>query len=342
MRRGLALAGAVLLLLPLASCAGTPQSRETGSTALAGVLGVEPVGDGLQIFAAAEGRGEAPPTVAQGQGATPAACIEELTSQGERVISCAHVEHLLLARSAAASLPELLSYAFQEPQQSTETQLWVVDTARLAPVFTGKEDPARRMGVLKTAGKDRQTFRPVTLRQAAGALAEGEPLLIPALTEGPAGLDFIGYALYSKGQFTAWLTGESALGAALLLGERIHWTGSSGEQSLSLQSVGCQVTPVMEAGQLTGVSLRCRLEGVPTGGWEGMNQAAADLEVQTTRTIELALRTMQEAGADGAALLRRAGLARPLQWHKLLNQWEAAFPDLDPKISVTITVAERQ
>ncbi len=56
-------------------------------------------------------------------------------------MSCAHVEHLLLTQTAAATLPALLSYAFQEPQQSTETQLWVVQADTLAECFSGEGTP---------------------------------------------------------------------------------------------------------------------------------------------------------------------------------------------------------
>ena len=81
-------------------------------------------------------------------GDTPAAAVEALTNQGERVVSCAHVEHLLLTQTAAATLPALLSYAFQEPQQSTETQLWVVQADTLAECFSGERDTAQRMTCL--------------------------------------------------------------------------------------------------------------------------------------------------------------------------------------------------
>ena len=45
-----------LLLLLLTGCAGTPQSRESGATAVVSVLGVEPAGQGIHLLAAAEGR----------------------------------------------------------------------------------------------------------------------------------------------------------------------------------------------------------------------------------------------------------------------------------------------
>lgn len=67
--------------------------------------------------------------------------MEGLTNRGEQVVSCAHVEHLLLTQNAAGTLPELLSYAFQEPQQSTETQLWVVRADTLEEAFPGRRTP---------------------------------------------------------------------------------------------------------------------------------------------------------------------------------------------------------
>ena len=174
MRRMVALVFLVLLLLTtcLTGCAGAPQSRESGATAVVSVLGVEPAGEGIRLLAAAEGRGGEAPFRADSRGDTPAAAVEALTNQGERVVSCAHVEHLLLTQTAAATLPALLSYAFQEPQQSTETQLWVVQADTLAESFSGEGDTAQRMTVIQSQGKDRQTFAPLTLRQAAAALAK--------------------------------------------------------------------------------------------------------------------------------------------------------------------------
>ena len=259
MKRVLALV--FLLLLLLTGCAGTPQSRESGATAVVSVLGVEPAGQGIHLLAAAEGRGEEEPFRCDSQGETPAAAVEGLTNRGEQVVSCAHVEHLLLTQNAAGTLPELLSYAFQEPQQSTETQLWVVRADTLEEAFSGEADTAKRMSVIKSQGKNRQGFCPVTLREAAAALARKEPLLLPALEVGEQGLAFAGFALYQEGGITQWLTGPEALGAALLLGDRVHWTGSVEAQAMVLQSTGCRVVPQMEEGRLTGLSIRCRLEG---------------------------------------------------------------------------------
>lgn len=177
------------------------------------------------------------------RGRPRAAAVEGLTNRGEQVVSCAHVEHLLLTQNAAGTLPELLSYAFQEPQQSTETQLWVVRADTLEEAFSGEADTAKRMSVIKSQGKNRQGFCPVTLREAAAALARKEPLLLPALEVGEQGLAFAGFALYQEGGITQWLTGPEALGAALLLGDRVHWTGSVEAQAMVLQSTGCGWSP---------------------------------------------------------------------------------------------------
>lgn len=332
----------VLLVLLLTGCAGTPQSREAGSTAVVSVLGAEPAGEDLRLLAAAEGRGEKEPFRCDSLGATPAAAVEGLINQGEQVVSCAHVEHLVLARSAAGHLPALLSYSFQEPQQSTETQLWVVRTDTLESTFSEEADVAKRMTVVKSQGKNRQRFYPLTLRQAAAALARGEALLIPALDTGEDGVTFAGYALYQGGHIIRWLTEEQALGASLLLGERIHWTGSGERGALLLQSVGCRVKAQWEAGRLCGLTLRCRLEGVPTGGWTGEGAELTRLEETTAQEMLQAMKTLQGAGTDAAGLLGRAGLSSPFRWEALSEQWQEAFPVLPVQIAVDITVAERQ
>ena len=340
MKRVLALV--FLLLLLLTGCAGTPQSRESGATAVVSVLGVEPAGQGIHLLAAAEGRGGEDPFRCDSQGETPAAAVEGLTNRGEQVVSCAHVEHLLLTQNAAGTLPELLSYAFQEPQQSTETQLWVVRADTLEEAFSGKADTAKRMSVIKSQGKNRQGFCPVTLREAAAALARKEPLLLPALEVGEQGLAFAGFALYQEGGITQWLTGPEALGAALLLGDRVHWTGSVEAQAMVLQSTGCRVVPQMEEGRLTGLSIRCRLEGVLTGGWESRPGDVAKLEEETARAMYQAVAVLQRAEADATDLLGRAGLSNPLRWQALSSQWPTAFSTLPVEVSVTITVTERQ
>lgn len=332
----------LLLLFLLSGCAGAPQSREVGSTAVVSVLGAEGAGEDLRLLAAAEGRGEGDPFLCDSQGATPAAAVETLTNRGEQVVSCAHVKHLLLADSAAGRLPDLLSYAFQEPQQSTETQLWVVRSDSLEDAFYGEGDVAKRMAVLKTQGKNRQGFSPLTLRQAAAALAQGDPLLIPALAVGENGLDFVGFALYQEGAITQWLTGQQALGASLVMGERIHWTGSGEEGAMMLQSTGCQVRPQWEGDTLVGLCLHCRLEGVPTGGWTGEGQDVEQLERETAQGMLQALTALQGARADAAGLQGRAGLSNLLRWASLSAQWEEAFPTLPIQTAVTITVTERQ
>ncbi len=338
MRKGVILL--LLLSVLLSGCGRTPQSREAGSTAVIGVLGVEPAGQGLRVYAGAESREDQPPALYQGRGKSLAAAVEALSASGNAMVSCAHVEHILLAQSAAGSLEAVLSYAFRDPQQSTESQLWVARTPALAQVFSETQDPAQRMAVLRAAGKDRQGFVPLTLREAASALAAGTPLLIPALDVSETGISFGGYALYKEGAFAAWLTGEAALGAALLKGDRIHWTDSVGDRAISLQSTGRQVEALWRGDALTGLAVCCDLEGVVTGGWASGRGEAAYLEAKTARAMAAALRTMQKAAADGADLKGGAGLRSVLAWRRIAARWEGAFPFLTPEITVQIALEE--
>ena len=353
MRRTMGLVLAVLAACLLTGCAGTPQSREAGRTAVVSVLGAEPAPEGLRIHAAAEGRGEEGPMRTDGVGATPAEAIEALSRRGADVVSCAHVEHLVLSWTAAERLPDLLSYAFQDPQQSTETMLWVLRAPSLEGLFDGTRDTAKEMALWKSIGEDRQGLVPVTLRDAASRLAEGGDVLIPALTldgddlsfAGPAlyrdDLSFAGLALYRDGAFTTCLEGQEALGAALLLGQRIHWTASAGAEALSLQVSGCRVEPVWSRGALEGLSVRCRLEGVRTGGWESRDGTVERLETELSASMRAAVVALQRAGSDGAGLLGRAGLAAPLRWQGLSQQWAQAFPSCPVTVETDISVTER-
>lgn len=116
MKRVLALV--FLLLLLLTGCAGTPQSRESGATAVVSVLGVEPAGQGIHLLAAAEGRGRRSPSAVTARGRPRAAAVEGLTNRGEQVVSCAHVEHLLLTQNAAAPCRNCSVMPFRSPSRA--------------------------------------------------------------------------------------------------------------------------------------------------------------------------------------------------------------------------------
>lgn len=194
----------LLFLVLLTGCMERPQSREVGSLAVVSVLGIDR-GDALSMTAVTEGRESSKPLLFKGIGDTPGACIDTLTGAGERVVSCAHVEHWLLMEGAVSALPELLEYAFHDGQQSTETQLWVVLAENLDAIFSQEHDTAQRMTVIKTIGEER--FSPLTLREAATQLAEGDALCIPALGIGEDGLFFVGYAWYQNGKILTWQIG---------------------------------------------------------------------------------------------------------------------------------------
>ena len=331
---------ALLLALTLLTGCG-PQSQEMGNTAVAGVLGAEPSRQGMTLWAAAEGRAGSEPTFYQGEGRTPAGALEDLSASGQQVVTCAHVEHILLPQSAPELVEPILSYAFQAPRQSTESQLWVVRTEHLEGVFSEKTDPVRRMSVLKDFSTTGQGFRPLKLREAAAALAAGDPMLIPALDLTDEGLDFGGFALYRDGEFAAWLTGETALGAALLMDQPIHWTDSVGDRGVVLESTGCRVEPIWQGDALTGLALTCRLEGTPVGGWQVEPEDVSRLEESTARAMVQAFAILRRADADAAGLKGRAGLSGPLRWNTLSREWEEAFSGLTLEAAVHLTLAQR-
>lgn len=331
----------ILVSVWMTGCSTIPQSREAGSTAEIAVIGLQPEGTMLGIYAAAEGRADAAPSIYRGRGDTPAAAVEDLSDSGEQLVSCTHVEHLILSRNGVDRLEEVLSYAFQDIRQSTESQLWLVQGEDLSETFCGEQDPAKRLAVLKSAGKDGRGFRPLTLREAAAAAAAGEALLIPALRQGEDGLEFIGFGLCHKGRVAAWLTGEAALGASLLMGEPIRWTASAGQWALSLRSTGIQAEPVWEGDRITGLTLRCPIEGLRVGGWQEMPEDEAIIGRQTIQAMNAALRIMKNVGVDAVGLKNTVGMSSPLKWQALSGQWEKVFPHLTVTFSVPVTTVER-
>lgn len=318
----------VLFVLLLTSCAGTPQSREAGRTLEVGVLGAEPYGEGFRLLASAgTGTGEEI-ELCQGSGPTPASAMDTLAGSGDQVVSAAHVEHLLVTETAAALLPELLEYAFRDPLLSTETQLWVAEGESLESLF--REDPAGRMEVLKTAGGNRKGFCSVTLRETAGSIAAGEPVLLPTLD--PKTLERTGAVLYDGDHFVSRFDLDEALGASMLLGQKLYWTASAGEEVMSLRLVRCALEPCWKEGRLAGLSVCCILDGVPVGGSSVGTDA---LEERISRQLEAALEKLKQSNGR-RLLLRRAGLSDPLRWRKLVGQWDERFSACKAEIEVTI------
>ena len=109
-----------------------------------------------------------------------------------------------------------------------------------------------------------------------------------------------------------------------------------------LQSTGCRVVPQMEEGRLTGLSIRCRLEGVLTGGWESRPGDVAKLEEETARPSRSVASASARWSTATAWYMARAGLSNPFRWQALSSQWPTAFSTLPVEVSVTITVTERQ
>ena len=89
---------------------------------------------------------------------------------------------------------------------------------------------------------------------------------------------------------------------------------------------------------MVGLDLRCRLEGVLTGGWTGEATDPTPLERETAQAVLQALDQLQAAGADAAGLLGRAGLSNPFRWDALNGQWQGVFPTLPATCTVTVHV----
>ena len=78
-----------------------------------------------------------------------------------------------------------------------------------------------------------------------------------------------------------------------------------------------------------------------TGGWESRESTVSQLEEELSASMRAAVIALQRAGSDGAGLLGRAGLAAPLRWQGLSQQWARAFPSCPVTVETDVSVTER-
>lgn len=350
MRRLLGLA--LALCFCLSGCrapVSLPRAQEPRSMTIASVLGVENgERDRIQIFAASEGRNEKKPMRYEGQSDSLSGALQDTRDQGTETVSYAHVEHILIgAESVESRLPQLLSFCFQNGEQSIESNLWLVRDTDMKSVFETDMDLAKRLSTLKTSGDEGISLPPRSLRETAAQLADDGAVLIPALRWKQQELIFDSYALFENGTMIGYLEGDLARMAAILSGDSVYWTdqiklGGKKEATVQLHSSGCRVRPVMQNGQLKQLKLSCRVDGKLMEVWSAGGQTLHDqVERTVKRDLEDAIAYLQKLDVDGAELRRQAGLSAPWNWGVIETQWGDCFATLPCEITVKAKLTEQ-
>lgn len=336
---------ALCLMLTLGGCHAPfslPRATEPRSIAIAGVLGVDRNGETVTAFAATQQRGDDPPLSFQGEGNSLAAARLATRDQKTRTVSYAHVEHLVISPAVAADyLDELLSYSFQNGEQSMESKLWVLTEGSLEDLFAGEVDVAGRLSALQIGAKAGTTLPGRSLRQIATRLLDGGDLLLPALKLEGDVLEFDGYVLVHEGVPVAQVRESVARSVAVLSGEEVYWTQtvtskSGGTGVVQLHSHGVRVKPQFSGESLTGLTVTCELDGQLMELWSA--DEVEKLREQVTqgaqRELLVAVKILQLNETDGAQFRRRAGLANPWRWDDLNEEWGTLFPTLPVEVKV--------
>lgn len=325
-----------------------PRAEEPRNMTIASVLGVENgERNTIQIFAATEGRNEKQPMRYDGKSDSLSGAFLDTRDQGGESVSYAHVEHIIIgAETVQSRLAQLLSFCFQNGEQSIESNLWILRDATVKSVFQGDMDLAKRLSTMKTSGEEGTSLPPRSLRETAAQLADDGSVIIPALRWHDGELICDSYALIQDGKLIGYLEGDLSRTMALLSEGSIYWTDqikmeSGREATVQLHSKGCRVRPVLQNGELCGLNITCRVDGKIMEVWDtGAESLHDEVEEQVKQELNNAIAKLQELNADGADLRRQAGISKPWNWGLIKSQWKDCFASLPYEITVKAKLTE--
>ena len=326
-----------------------PRAEEPRSTSIISVLGVENgEKDGIKVLAVSQKRREQEALLFESRGDSLSGALLGTRDQGTQTVSYAHVEHILVgAETAKTRLSQLLSFCFQNGEQSIESNIWLLRNENMDAVFAGDLDLANRLSTLKTSGEAGTSLPPRTLRETAAKLADDGSVLIPALRWENDDLEFDSYAIFRNGDLLGYLDGNLARTTAVLAQESIFWTrqipiNGEREATVQLHSSGCSVKPLLQDGELKSLNITCDVEGKLMEVWSvGTKEQLHNMvEQQTKLELEQTIKRLQQLNADGADLRRQAGISTFWRWDTIDEQWQARFSNLPCKITVKAKLTE--
>ena len=122
-------------------------------------------------------------------------------------------------------------------------------------------------------------------------------------------------------------------------------TAGVGEGQISARPLGVSLEPelVLQAGEITGLDLDCRVEmGLTEYRQAPSPEALEALQEELARRLlvqmEAALEQLQAWGADCAGLGARAGLSCPGAWRRAEGIWADRFAGLEVRVDLRVTI----
>lgn len=333
--------GGLCLLLGGCSALSLPRGEEPGGAILLSVLGVRQVNRRVELTAVSQGKDGSPPVLCQGEGESVSGAVLGIRGQGRQPANWAHVEHVILEDEAVAEqLDQVLAWSFQDGEQSTETNLWILQNASVQEVFETQEDLATALDTLKKGALAGEALPLRSLRALSAQMALEGCVLIPALSWDGTQVSLTGYAVCQGNTLVGYLTGETARGAAILAGEKVTWPLMANGEALQAAASHCRIRALWQEGTLTGIQVDCEIQGRLTQSWTKSDRVGLErvLSKQVAGTLKKTADQLRAWGVDGPGLCRRAGLAAPWHWNALKEQWQACFETMTWDIKVGATL----
>ena len=352
-----ALAAGLLLLTGCSGGGGLPYAREMGDMALLRTLGVDGDGNSVKVTVSTGRRArglqreaETPLVLSAERASLSGACLA-IQGLSDNYVFYGYVDQLLLGETQSrAGILTVLDYFAQDVELGLGTQAWVIRGRAEDAVWGGGDNGVdSRLATLHTDSEMGAAGMTRTVGETLSQLLEDGSAYLPALSAADGEettLVEAGYAVFSGERLAGWLEGEAARGLELLenqVSADIFEGNAADGAVLRVTAVRTKVRPVMTGGQLSGVTVRCKLTADVAEARQEVDEDELEgicrqLEVRETARIRAALEQMQQWNADCIGLGRRLGAAAPAEWGRWQEDWAKLFPQLELSIAVEATV----
>ena len=348
---------ALLPLLLLSGCRSTalPYGREIEHMALMRTMGVDQAEEGVRVTVSSGvqgggGQTETEPVVLSQTSGTISGALLSMQADGASYVFYGHVGQLLLGETLARQdVTPALDYVLRDIEMRLDTSVYLVqgqaEQAVQTPARTGSS-AADRLEAMEADAQLRSYATPRTVGEVLSELEERGASYAPALVLSPERLEAAGYGILREGKLAAWTDDSQAHGINLLEGQvnaDVVELPLPGGERAALRVVGARtrIIPIMEEGQLTGLSIACRVDANLAEAPSGLDFSQGDLIQQLeqalaqveARRIRGALTLAQTLDADYLGLELRAGMAAPWHWSAIQTGWDLGA--LEWEVTVT-------
>ena len=345
---------ALVLVFTLTGCAGLPQPREMGDVALLRTMGVDRIGDRLEVTVATGPRAKGVQAEGQealilsAQDSTLSSAALTLRTQSDSSVSFGHVDQLLLGEDLSYyDIKEVLDYFARDRELGLGAQLWAIqgEAAKAAVESGGSQGIEGGLSTLRTNGKLGIGTISRTIGEVYADILELGCSYVPALSlteEEDPQLEERGYAIFKDGSLAGYLEGSSARGLELLASRA---AADVLEVQLADQGVTAQITRAATVCRFIpgqeNLTISCRVwaqlvEYQRLPGEEEREHIQQEITHQEEENVRLALSQLADWGADCLGLGQKAGILSPGRWNALSENWPYHFGKQIPEVNLKV------